>query len=331
MVISAARAAFLLVSLSLFCYTVCMGKLNFSVRFCRKCLYSSFSVEDMVLFAETIEPGYDIYKRLGLREGQPIIAGEAASRITTDMLLNGLYIDFVELLVDVDTNGYMGHQYDLRGLDDVIDDVVQAGYSFDKTTGQFFENQRERITRNWGRLREGDERQMAVLRLDIAGNSVLVRENPKNLIDQAYGDMRKMVTRAVVSRLGRLWSWEGDGALGVFMLGDYSRMAIFAGMEILNEMLLYNKMHNPLNSEIKIRLAVHSGEMVYSDSETECLRADVVKKAVGLESRAAVPNSLVISGGLAMTQDQTLLNVFSGEKLVSGEKVRLYQVEQERV
>jgi class 3 adenylate cyclase len=307
-----------------------MGKLNFSVRFCRKCLYSSFSVEDMALFAAIIDPDYDIYRRLGLKEGQPIIASEAASRITTDMLLNGLYVDFVELLVDVDVNGYMGHQYDLRGLDDVIDDVIQAGYSFDRTTGQFFENQRERITRNWGRLLEGDERQMAVLRLDIAGNSVLVRENSKNLIDKAYGDMSKIVTRAVVSRLGRLWTWEGDGALGVFMLGSYSRMAIFAGIEILNEMLLYNKMHNPLNSEIKIRLAVHSGDMAYSASETECLRADVVKRAVSLESKAAVPNSLVISGGLAVTQDQSLLNLFSREKVISGEKVRTYQVQQEQ-
>ena len=92
----------------------------------------------MAIFAAIIDPDYNIYKRLGLNEGQPIIASEAASRIATDMLLNGLYVDFVELLVDVDTNGYMGHQYDLRGLDDVIDDIIQAGYSFDRTTGQFF-------------------------------------------------------------------------------------------------------------------------------------------------------------------------------------------------
>jgi class 3 adenylate cyclase len=237
-------------------------------------------------------------------------------------------VDFVEHLISVNTNGYMGRRYDLRGLDDVIGDIMQMGFSYDKTTDQFFENQRERISRNWGRLVDGDERQMAVLRLDIAGNSILVKENPRNLIEKAYGDLRAIVTKAVVSRLGRLWSWEGDGALGAFMLENYSRVAIFAGMEILNEMFLYNKMHNPLNSEIKIRLSVHSGNVVYYNSEPECLKNDTVKKAVSLESKAA-PNSLVISRSLAVAQDQLLLNIFSNEKDNSGEKYRIYQLSQE--
>jgi len=282
----------------------------------------------MIRVAKMVNPDYDIYKRTGYPKGHPIANQDAASRITTDMLQDGCYVDFVETLIRVDSEGYMGRRYDLRGLDDVTGDVIQAGYSYDKTTGQFFENQQERITRNWGRLVEGDERQMAVLRLDIAGNSTLVKENPRNLIEKAYGDLRKIVTKAVVSRLGRLWSWEGDGALGVFMLGSYSRMAIFAGMEILNGMFLYNKTDNPLNSEIKIRLSVHSGSLAYSSSEAECLKSDTVRKAVALESKAAVPNSLVISESLAVTQDQALLNIFSNTLTVSADKYRIYQVSQ---
>ncbi|MCL1814335.1 MAG: hypothetical protein FWG27_00715 [Treponema sp.] len=306
-----------------------MGNANFSPRFCRRCLYSSFSVPDMVRFAGMVLPGYDIYKRSGYPKGHPIDNQDAASRIVTDILHEGYYIDFVELLNRVNTEGYMGRRQSLRGLDDVIDDVIKAGYSFDKTTGQFFENQRERITRNWGRLLEGDERQMAVLRLDIAGNSILVKENSKQLIDKAYGDLRKIVTKAVVSRLGRLWSWEGDGALAAFMLGNYSNMVIWAGMEILNEMFVYNKIGNPLNSEIKIRLSVHSGSIVYSNSETECLRADLVRKAITLESKAAVPNSMVISENLVAIQSQLLLNILSTTKVISADKYRVYQIKQE--
>jgi class 3 adenylate cyclase len=277
-----------------------------------------------------VDPDYDIYKKSGYPNGYPIATQDAANRIVTDMLHDGCYVDFVELLIRVDAKGYMGRNYTLRGLDDVIGDLIQSGFNYDPATGQFFENQQERISRNWGRLVEGDERQMAVLRLDIAGNSILVKENPKDRIEKAYGDIRKIVTKAVVSRLGRFWSWEGDGALSAFMLSNYSRMAIFAGMEILNNIFLYNKMHNPLNSEIKIRLAVHSGPMVYSDSETTCLKTDIVKKAITLESKAAIPNSLVISGSLAVTQDQALLNIFSTEKTISNEKYRVYQVAQER-
>ncbi|GHV85747.1 hypothetical protein AGMMS50230_13550 [Spirochaetia bacterium] len=284
----------------------------------------------MVRFAKMVYPDYDIYEKSGYPAGHPIANQDAASRIATDMLQDGYYVDFVEVLIKINSEGYMGRRYSLRGLDDVIGDVINVGYSYDNTTSQFFENQRERITRNWGRLYDGDERQMAVLRLDIAGNSILVKENPRPQIEKAYGDLRKIVTKAVVSRLGRLWTWEGDGALGAFMLGSYSRMAIFAGMDILNELFLYNKTANPLNSEIKIRLSVHSGHVVYSESESECLKEDTVKKAITLESKAAVPNSMVISNSLAVTQDQALLNIFSLEKNVSAEKYRIYQVNQER-
>ena len=307
-----------------------MANTGFSGRFCRKCLQISLPAAEMIRFAKMVYPGYDIYQRTGYPKGHPIAPNDAASRIVIDMIQDGYYLDFVEMLLTIDSQGYMGHRYPLRGLDDVIDDIIQAGYSYDKTTKQFFENQRERITRNWGRLLEGDERQMAVLRLDIAGNSILVKENKKQLIDKAYSDLRKIVTQAVISRLGRLWTWEGDGALGAFMLGDYGCMAICAGMEVLNEMFFYNMIGNPLNAEIKLRISVFSGNLVYSKSETENLRADIVKKAIAMESKAALPNSMVISEGLAATQDQVYMNIFSNIKATSTGKYRMYQVFQER-
>jgi class 3 adenylate cyclase len=281
-------------------------------------------------FAKMTNPDYDLYESYGFSKGHPIGLHEASDRIVGDMVQSGFYIDFVETLIKVDSIGYMGRRYALRGLDDVIGDVLQAGYSYDKATGQFFEDQAKQVTRNWGRLMEGDERQMAVLRLDVAGNTILVKNNPKPLIDKAYSELREIVTGAVVSRLGRLWTWEGDGALGVFMLGEYSRMAIFAAMEILNEMYIYNKAENELNSPIKLRLAVHSGHIVYSESATLSLKADTIRTAITLESRAAVPNSMVVSESLAMSQDQSLLNIFSDPKIVpnSTDKYRIYNVSQ---
>jgi len=301
---------------------------GFSTRFCRKCLALSLPVEVMSRFAKMTNPEYDLQKSFGFSKGHPIGIHEAADRIVADMVADGYYIDFVETLMNVEAKGYMGHKYNFRGLDDVVGDVLQAGFSYDKATGQFFEDQSKQITRNWGRLIEGDERQMAVLRLDVVGNTVLVKENPKALIDKTYSGLRKIVTTAVVSRLGRLWTWEGDGALAVFMLGDYSRMAIFAGLEIINEMFMFNKMDNLLNSGIKLRVAVHSGHLTYSESETQYTKADTVKRAITLESKAAVPNSLVVSESLAMSQDQSLLNIFSDSKVVpnSTEKYRMYHV-----
>ena len=305
---------------------------GFSTRFCRKCLALSLSVEQMNRFARLTNPSYDLYESYGFSKGHPIGLHEAADRIVGDMVQNGYYIDFVETLIQAESKGYMGRKFAFRGLDDVIGDVLQAGYSYDNATGQFFEDQNKQITRNWGRLLEGDERQMAVLRLDVVGNTMLVKNNPRTIIDKAYGDLREIVNKAVISRLGRLWTWEGDGALGVFMLGDYSCSAIYAAMEILNEMFVYNKTENPLNSPIKLRVAAHSGLLTYTESATQTMKADTIRTAMTLESKAAVPNSMVVSESLAMSQDQSLLNIFSEPKVVPGstDKYRLYQFNLEK-
>jgi class 3 adenylate cyclase len=305
-------------------------KNSFSARFCRRCLQQSLPVDAMIRFAQFVSPGYDIYRRTGLKEGMPIPNQDAANRIVSDMILDGVFIDFVETLIRVDSEGFMGRQYDLRGLDDVIGDLIRHGYSYDKTTGQFFENQQMRISQNWGRLKEGDERPMTVLRLDIVGNSTLVKQNPRGDIEKAYGDLRLAVSGAVTARLGRIWSWEGDGALGAFMFGQKGLMAVFAGMDILHELFIYNRLKNPLNAPIKIRIGVHSGTVRYSANVTECLKNETVKKAVELESRAASPDSLVISKHLAVSMDQFILNCFGPEKKFSGGAYRQYQVSWER-
>jgi class 3 adenylate cyclase len=305
---------------------------GFSTRFCRKCLTLSLSVDQMNRFAKLTDPDYDLHKSFGFSKGHPIGIHEAADRIVGDMVQRGYYIDFVETLIQADSKGYMGRKFAFRGLDDVIGDMLQSGYSYDSATGQFFEDQNKQVTRNWGRLMEGDERQMAVLRLDVVGNTVLVKDNPKELIDKAYRDLREIVNNAVVSRFGRLWIWEGDGALGVFMLGDYGRSAIFAAMEILNEMYLYNKADNPLDSPIKLRIAVHSGRIMYTEIATQLLKSDTIKTTMTLESKAAAPNSVVVSESMAMSQDQALLNILSDPKIVpnASDKYRLYQVYLER-
>jgi class 3 adenylate cyclase len=238
-------------------------------------------------------------------------------------------VDFVERLIRIDSDGFMGRRYDLRGLDDVIGDIIEHGYSYDKTTGQFMENQKERISLNWGRLKGGDERQMTVLRLDIAGSSALVKENPRSSIEKAYKDMRVIVTNAVVSRLGRLWSWEGDGALAAFMFGSKDKLAIFAGMEILHELFLYNRIGNPLSSPIKVRIGINAGPVLYSHNITDCLKGETIKKAVELESKTD-PNSLAISRNLFMSLGQAVLNVFGGEKNSGSAPFRQYQVNLEK-
>ena len=129
---------------------------GFSTRNCRKCLALSLTPEKMNFFAKMVNPNYDLFKNYGFTDGRPIGAPEAAKFIIEDMIKNGHYLDFVEKLLEIDDNGYMGKKQPFIGIDDVFDDVLDSGFEYDETTGLFFEDQDQQITRNWGRLLEGE-------------------------------------------------------------------------------------------------------------------------------------------------------------------------------
>jgi class 3 adenylate cyclase len=292
-------------------------------------MIQSLDLDEMIVFAQQLLDGYDLRKRMGVSERIPVSNYTAAQRIIQDMDNSGRFIDFVEFLIRVDHEGFMGRAHSMRGLDDVIGAIMREGYSFDKTANQFFENQRERISLNWGRLRDGEERQMSVLRLDIAGNSALVKNNPHDKIHKAYAALREIVSRAVTNRLGRLWSWEGDGALAVFFPGPKEKAAVFCGMEILHEIFFYNKLENPLSAPLHLRIGAHVGKVRYFNNSIERLKNEAVKETVKLEE--AVPNdSMGVSYNLFITMDHSFLNLLGPEKSRGSSKYRLYQVSQEK-
>lgn len=292
---------------------------------CRRCLQLSMTVETMIRFARLVYPDYDIYKRTGLKEGMPIPNQNAAARIVADMVQDGYYVDFVEALVAIEREGYMGRQYNLKGLPDVITSLIAEGYSFDNVSGQFFENQSEHIRPCWGRLKDGDERKMTLLRLDIAGNSALVKNNPRQKIEKAYEEIRQIISKSVTSRLGRLWAWEGDGALAAFLFGPMQELAVFAGMEIIHELYFYNRIRNPLDSPIDLRIGAHVGQVRYSNSELERLKNETVKEASIMETLAS-NNTLCISTNIYISMEQHILQLLRPEKIIRGRKIRLYKM-----
>ena len=296
-----------------------------NTRACMNCLQFSLPVDMMIRFATLVNPKYDFYQRTGFKEGMPISNQDVAERIVVDMIRDGFFVDFVELLLRVEVEGYMGRHYTLHGLNNAVAGLLSEGYLFDKVTRGFFEDQQKRISPNWGRLLEGDERKMAVLRLDIVGYSDLVRNNPRDKIEKAYDDVRRIVSQMVIKRFGRLWSWEGDGALAAFLFDQIEQMAVYAGMEILNELFFYNRMRNPLNAPINLRLGVNIGMVSYSESDIKRERNETVKQAKKLEAMTE-SNSLCIPFNLYLTMNPNALELLSEEKTGSCGKYRTYNI-----
>jgi hypothetical protein len=295
---------------------------------CRKCLVRSLELADILRFARKVIPNYDIYERMGLSEKLPLADQTAAARLIQDLDDEGLFFTFVELLIEIARAGFMGKKYQLLGLEDLIDCIDEDGYVFDRERGEFYESSVYGQTMNWARLFEGEERQMTFLRLDVVGNSLLVKKNPADKIKAAYDAINRVFTGAVVRRQGRVWSWEGDGALAAFCFGQQEKSAVFAGMEILNELWFFNRLENPLLSPVKVRMAAHVGKARYFADSLERLKNESVKQTVKLEGE--VPHdSLGISYNLSITMDQGLLGLFGPEVAWGGTRYRLFQVETE--
>jgi class 3 adenylate cyclase len=134
----------------------------------------------------------------------------------------------------------------------------------------------------------------------------------------------------VISRNGRLWSWEGDGALAVFFPGSREKAAVFCGMDILHEVFFYNKLENPLSDPIRLRIGAHIGKVRYFDNSLERLKNETIKETVKLEE--SVPSdSLGVSYNLFFMMDQGFVNLLGPEKTKEGGKYRIYQISQEKV
>jgi hypothetical protein len=292
-----------------------------------KILYESLSMEMIVRLARIVIPGYDIHRQSGIPENIPITAQTAAEQVVKDIIMAGRYLQLIELLIKIDTSGYMGREYPLLYMRDLIKTILAEGYSYDSVTGLFMENAQNQISANWGRLVPGDEFQLALLRLDIVQNSELVRRHEKKAVEATYGDLRTIVSQAVLPRMGRLWFWEGDGCLAAFVFGKKERSAVLAGMEILHNLFFYNRLLNTLGSPLRVRLAVHGGPVKFAEDPMELKKNETIREIAEIESQYGKPDALIVSSNVFISVDRVIQERFSAEQYKDSYKFRQYTIE----
>lgn len=275
---------------------------------CIKALVESVSVEFMTVLAKKMIHNYDIYEQTGFPHNIPIPKQDAAIQILNDIKKNGLVLHFASLLIEIHQNGYMGKKYQIVNLRNIIREIYNAGYIYNREYKMFVEDPKIQKTKNWGMLKDGEEYIFTFLSLDIVGNSALVREYPGNIIHAAYTDMRKLVTASVEKRNGRIWNWEGDGGLAAFFFSDKNKLALLSAMEIIQELFLYNITSCPLKKPLDVRLAVHTGLSVYSENIETVKKSETVMKIYDIESKYAGTNSVIISNSVHQNFDTVILS-----------------------
>jgi len=278
---------------------------------CVRGLSQAMDVYTMSHLIRRMFPNYDLNERTGFPDSIPIPRKDAAAQIVEDCVNAGRMLEFVAMLIDVDRDGIMGRVYRVALLRTIVEEIVDEGYLYDAEKRRFVEDSVQQRTKNWGLLHEGDEYLFTFLRLDIVGNSTLVRSYSAEAIAQTYSDLRSIVQSIIEKRDGRVWSWEGDGGVCAFHGPGASNPASLCAMEILHELYLYNTLHCQLSEPLRVRIAVHNGNCEFHDA-FEDIKSDVIKKLVDIESRFTDPYSVTISKTAHSTLDAAISGYLSG-------------------
>ncbi len=258
-------------------------------------LVESISIDLMTMLAGNILEGYDIYTQTGFPQSVELPRRDAARQITHDMRDRDLLPHFVGEMVKLHQNGFMGREYQILHLRNIIKELFEHGYIYDMDNSIFVENPEVRKTRNWGTLRSGHEYIFTFLRLDIVGNTELVKNNPEPVIKQTYSDLLTIVEQTIHKRNGRVWNWEGDGGLISFFFSNKYLLGTLSAMELLNEIFIYNQIHCKLNKPLAVRLAIDGGNCDYTENDEDLKKNETIKRVIQVEGKYTGPNTLTVT------------------------------------
>ena len=244
---------------------------------------------------------YDLHDRTGFQRSIPIPSLDAARQIVEDIRKAGLFLDLVNLLIEIQDEGLMGRRYSVPHLRELVRGIHELGFDYDHENRMFVEDPHVRMTRNWGVLREGQRYVITFLRLDVVGNSTLVRKHQRAHIEKVYTDLAGLVHASAVRRNGRLWSWEGDGGLAAFYFSNKNSVAALAAIEVVHELFLYNRLVRRIGEDLRVRMAVHAGPTDYTHNMEEIKKSDTIKRVIEIESRFAKPNTVAVSNTVYST------------------------------
>ncbi|MFP4492251.1 MAG: hypothetical protein ACLFNZ_12300, partial [Spirochaetaceae bacterium] len=296
---------------------------------CVKALSQSMNTGVMTSLTATFIPHYNLHERTGIPYSVAVPNREAAAQVMRDIIAQELFLDFILLLVKVGDKGYMGRTFKIPYMREIINGVIDLGFLYDPENDMFTENSARRCTRNWGTLRRGVEYTIAFLRVDIVGNSELVRRYPEQKISSTYGAFREIVQAAVARRDGRIWSTDGDGIIAAFFRGHKHQHAVLTAMEILHELFLYNHTGNVLDVPLQVRAACHSGSFEYSSDEEALQNNEAVARLTEIEQKLCETMSITISEVVKMMLDSLLLGRFKEFRDSSLKRYYSYSIEME--
>jgi len=251
---------------------------------------------------------YDLHERTGFRTSIPVPKGDAARQVVNDIRAGGKFLDFANLLLQMQDQGLAGRTYAIPHLRELVRGIHDLGFDYDQEARMFVEDPRVRKTPNWGVLSEGEPYVFTFVRLDVVGNSILVRRHPRPAVEQAYAYLAGLAQRCVERHNGRVWSWEGDGGLAAFLFSNKNTLATLAAIAIIHELFFYNHLTSRLEFPLEVRVAVHNGVAEYTGNVEDIRKNETIKRTIQIEDKYTKPNTVTVSSTVYTTLEPRIAN-----------------------
>ncbi len=140
-----------------------------------------------------------------------------------------------------------------------------------------------------------DKRSLAFLSIDVVGSTKMKVGEDKLVIEHAFSEYKKFVTRILKSN--NIWkvAWTPDGIMCAFhTLGD----AVGAGKDVLSGLPWFNQGVHHLKTGFNVRCGINAGEVVFPDEKAMEEVSDEVIDVAGHMQKYAAHGALWLSSDL---------------------------------
>jgi class 3 adenylate cyclase len=253
-----------------------------------------FTTDEIDLIGKEIFPKFNAH----LLSGQPfgtILHPDIAAKTLIDFAVqNNKLKEITEILINITFNngaGIIFRQVNISEIHDLLSILSSFGYHYKNNTLILTEEKDK-----WGYLQENNEYYFAYMSIDIVGNSQIQLKYDKNLIQEVYGRLQKLIRLLVEFYDGKIWNWAGDGGIAAFYIDNVEECAVYSALKIFYELSLFNlnPQRNKFAEPIKLRIGIHAGNSIYKENKGNIL-SDAINFVAHLEKNYTNTNHISIS------------------------------------
>ncbi len=239
------------------------------------------------------------------------LSSRKSAKLLVDKCENGGQLPgLLKLVVEVDDGIVHGRSVRVKGLENFLGKLLRTGIRYDFKTRRIVNSCKDPAElADWGCLKEGREYETAVISIDIADNSSLVRKHGLKKMERLYFKLWGFLQEKLVVTDGRIWSWAGDGGIVAFALKEGARRAVRFAIEVQTAIPVFNLISADGASDISLRLGIDTGRVKFNP-ETGKIVSDVINYAAHLEKKCAHPGCISISRTVYSSLPRRLAGLF---------------------